>query len=165
MQLIVHHKAEIFAFIYCTCHFSCLSWQSKLATSFLALSDKDVNWNVSSGQLEVLQKQLFPAGRRSGNIVFYNNYAPLFLCFILTFQSKRQSCVSLGCSARSIPHLKRISESKVSKFAGWISKQKYPVSVSFSLSRAPVSAPVPAPPLGSTPPLLSISPLHATPSV
>lgn len=118
MQLIVHHKAEIFAFIYCTCHFSCLSWQSKLATSFLALSDKDINWNVSSGQLEVLQKQLFPAGRRSGNIVFYNNYAPFFLCFILTFQSKRQSCVSLDCSTCSISHLKKSEKVKSPSLLG-----------------------------------------------
>lgn len=130
MQLIVHQKAEISAFIYCACHFSCLSWRSKLATSFLVLSeDKDVNWNVSSGQLETLQKQFFPTERCSGNIVFYNNYTPLFLCFILTFQRKRQSCVSLDCSTCLIFNLK-ISESSALKCAEWIPKQKYPIAVS-----------------------------------
>lgn len=132
MQLIVHQKAEISAFIYCACHFSCLSWRRKLATSLLVLSeDKDVNWNVSSGQLETLQKQFFPTGRCSGNIVFYNNYTPLFLRFILTFQRKRQSCVSLDCSTCLIFNLK-ISESSVLNCAEWIPKQKYPIAVSIA---------------------------------
>lgn len=46
MQLIVYQKLEISASFISVCHFSCLSWQSKLVASFLVLSDMDVNGNI-----------------------------------------------------------------------------------------------------------------------